>query len=51
MLHTEQQYVSGYNASGCEVHFLLPNYGINLLYYKQFIDNVLCIGTGNLTTN
>jgi hypothetical protein len=34
-----------------KVHTLFPNHGHNLLYYKQFIDNILCVSTGNLTTD
>ena len=34
-----------------EVHTLLPNHGHNLLYFIRYIDDILGIWTGNLTTD
>ena len=34
-----------------EVHCLIPKHGNNLLYLKRFIDDILGVWTGNVTTD
>ena len=34
-----------------EVHMIIPKHGHHLLYFKRFIDDILGIWTGNLTSH